>query len=100
MRFLSIFERLFVEELHIGGRQSQRPGRLAALAEEPLNTRRPEDQEQAGFWRIHMERVRDAAWAIDDRASSRFGDGLAVLDTNLAGEHHEELVLPSVDMEW
>jgi hypothetical protein len=79
-----LFELLFVEELLIGGRQPQGPGRLPALPEEPLNTRWPEEQEQAGFRRIDMERVRDVARAIDDRASDRFDHGLTVLDSNLA----------------
>jgi hypothetical protein len=92
-----LFERLFVEELLIGWRQPQEPGRLPALPREALNTPRPEEQEQAGFCRIDMERVRDVARAIDDRASDRFDHGLTVLDTNLAGEDHEELVFPSVD---
>jgi hypothetical protein len=90
---------LSVEELLIGGRQSQGPSRLPALAEEPLNTRWPEEQEQTGFRRIDVEGVRDIARAIDKRTGHRFDHGLTVLDANLAGEDHEELVLPSVDME-
>src|SRR5207302_832926 len=95
-----LFERLFVDKLLIGGRQPQGSGWLPALAEEPLHTRRPEEQEQASLRRNHMERVRDVARAIHDRAGDRFDHGLTVLDTNLAGEDYEELVFPSVDMEW
>jgi hypothetical protein len=47
-----------------------------------------------------MERVRDVTRAIDERAGHCFDHGLTMLDTDLAGEDNEELVLPSVDVEW
>src|SRR5947209_12717238 len=92
-------ERFPVEEVLIGGWQSERCGGFPTFAEEPLNTGRPEEQEQAGFCRINVERVRDVARAIDKRASPRLDKGLTVLDTNLAREDQEELVLPSMDMQ-
>ena len=95
-----LHEGLPIEELLIGGWQSEGSGWLPSLAEEPFNTRGPEDQEQASFRRIDMERVRDVTRAIDERAGHRFDHGLTVLDTDLAGEDNEELVLPSVDVEW
>jgi NAD(P)-dependent dehydrogenase (short-subunit alcohol dehydrogenase family) len=61
---------------------------------------RPEEQEQTGFCRIDTERVRDIARAVHERASHRFDHGLSMLDADLAGEDHEELVLRSVDVEW
>jgi hypothetical protein len=64
-----LFEGLLVEELLIGGRQPQEPCWLSAFAEEPLNACRSEEQEQTGFRRIDVERVGDAARAIDERAS-------------------------------
>ena len=92
-------ERLFVEELLTGGWQPQGPGRLPALAEEPLDARGPEEQEQSGFLRIDMERVRDVARAVHDGARARLDHVLTMPDPNLAGQDHEELVLPSVDVE-
>src|SRR5438552_1118140 len=67
-----LLQRLLIRELLIGGRQPQGLGRLSALAEEPLHARRPEEQEQAGLRRIDVERVRDVARSIDDRAGDRF----------------------------
>src|SRR5439155_3287167 len=87
-----LFERFLVEDLLIGGGEPPGPGRFPAPAKEPLHTRRPEEQQEAGFRRVDMERVRDVARAIDDRASDRFDHGLTVLDANLAGEDHEKLV--------
>src|SRR5947208_3560793 len=89
-----LHERAPIEELLIGGWQSEGSGWLPTLAEEPFHTGRPEEQEQAGFRRIDMERVCDAARAIDKRAGHRCEQGLTVLDTNLAGEEYEEPVLP------
>jgi hypothetical protein len=44
--------------------------------------------------------VRDVARAIDERAGDGLEHVLTVLDTNLAREDQEELVLSTVDMEW
>src|SRR5438270_3875514 len=94
-----LLQRLSVEELFVGGGEPEGPGRLPAIAEEPLDTGGPEEQEQSSFRGIDVEPVGDVARAIDDRARDRFDHGLTVLDTNLAGEDHEKLVLPSVDMD-
>src|SRR5437867_12932061 len=92
-------ERLLVHELLIGGWQLTGPGRLPTFAEEPFDTRRPEEQEDAGLVRIDMEPVRDTPRAMDERARNRFDHILTVLDTHLPGEDHEELIFLSMDME-
>src|SRR5205823_12210361 len=91
-------ERLSIRELLVGGGQPQGLGRLSAITEEALYTSRPEEQEQSSLRGIDMEPVRYVARAMDDRARDRFDHALTVLDTNLAREDHEKLVLPSVDM--
>ena len=95
----NLHERLPIEELFVHRRQLQGPGRLAALAEEPFNSSRPEEQEQAGFRRIDVKSVRDIAGPLHDRPGDRFDHILTMLDADLAREHHEELILVSMDVQ-
>ena len=64
-----LHERLPIDELLTGGWQSEGSGRLPTLAKEPFNTGRPKEQEDAGFRRIDVERVRDVARVVDKGAS-------------------------------
>src|SRR5438067_241942 len=76
-----LLERLSVEELLVGGGQTEGPGRLPTITEEPLDTGGPEEQEQSSFRGIDVEPVGDIARAIDDRARDRFDQALTMLDT-------------------
>lgn len=95
-----LFEGFPVEEFLTSGRQPNERCRLATLAEEALDARGPEEQEEASLCRIDMERMRNVARAIHQRARNCLDYRVTVLDTNLAGEDDKELVLRSVDMEW
>ena len=94
-----LFQLLPVKELLVGGGQPQEPSRLPAVPEEPLHARRTEEQQQAGFLRIDVERVRDVAGAVYERTSHGIAHVLSVPDTDLAREHDEEFVLRTVNVE-
>ena len=63
---VDLHEGLPIDELLIGGWQSEGPGRLPALAEESFNTGGPEEQKQPSLRRIRLQRwpsfVRRLPW--------------------------------------
>ncbi len=90
---------LFVEELLIGGWQSEGPG----LPPLPHGRNLPDPQvrrTRAGVLPPNRPGTRAQCFgAMDERAGHRFDHGLTVLDPNLAREDHEEVILISVDTE-
>src|SRR5882724_3541904 len=63
-----LHEPLPIEELLASRRQTPGPGGLAGIAEEPLHTTWPEEQQQSRLVGVDVERVRDTPRSVDHRA--------------------------------